>query len=390
MKLVFIRNSVKLKLGELKKKHLYRRRKIVEVYGPRAFVNGVEKLHLCSNDYLGLSSNQTVIKQALTSAHHISQCSSRLVAGNAPKLVELEEQIAKHKNKESSLLYPTGYMANLGVITALANHGTTIFSDEFNHASIVDACRLSGAYIKVFGHNDINELEKLLRSSSGLKIIITEGVFSMDGDIPDLRSICRLARDYEATTIVDDAHGDFVFGSSGSYSGIPEHLKINELVDIQISSLSKALGCFGGYVATSKEIADFLFNKSRQFIYTSALPEYFCAAALAAIPLAIRGNLQQKLFKNTDVLYRKLNDAGFCLNNYTTQIVSLMIGNEKLAVDFSNELSLKGIFVQPIRYPTVRIGMARIRLTVTSLHNEQELLTAADTLATVGKKKNII
>lgn len=388
--MVSIRNSVTQKLGELKKKHLYRRRKIVEVYGSRAFVNGVEKLHLCSNDYLGLSSNQTVIKQALKSLHHISQCSSRLVAGNAPKLVELEEQIAKHKNKESSLLYPTGYMANLGVITALANHGTTIFSDEFNHASIVDACRLSGAVIRVFGHNDVDELEKLLRSSSGLKIVITEGVFSMDGDIPDLRNICMLARDYEATMIVDDAHGDFIFGSHGSYSGIPEHLKVNKLADIQISSLSKALGCFGGYVATSKEIADFLFNKSRQFIYTSALPEYLCAAALAAIPLAMRGNLQRKLLKNTDVFYRKLNDAGFCLNKCTTQIISLMIGNEKVAVEFSDELSLKGIFVQPIRYPTVRIGTARVRLTVTSLHNEQELLTAADSLATVGKKKNII
>jgi glycine C-acetyltransferase len=388
--LVFIRNSVKLKLAELKKKHLYRRRKIVEVYGSRAFVNGVEKLHLCSNDYLGLSSNQIVIKKALTSAHHISQCSSRLVAGNAPRLVELEEQIAKHKSKESSLVYPTGYIANLGVITALANQGTTIFSDEFNHASIVDACRLSGAAIKVFAHNDVDELEKLLRSSSGLKIVITEGVFSMDGDIPDLRNICVLARDYKATMIVDDAHGDFIFGSPGSYSGIPEQLKVNGLVDIQISSLSKALGCFGGYVATSREIADFLFNKSRQFIYTSALPEYLCAAASAAIPLAMRGNLQRKLFRNTDVFCRKLNDAGFSLNKCTTQIISLMIGNEKSAVDFSDELLLKGIFVQPIRYPTVKIGTARIRLTVTSLHNEQDLLRAADSLAAVGKKKNII
>src|SRR5262249_17127324 len=149
--------------------------------------------------------------------------------------------------------YPTGYMANLGAITALANHDTTIFSDEFNHASIVDACRLSGAAIRVFGHNDVGELEKLLRSSSGLKIVITEGVFSMDGDIPDLRNICMLARDYEAATIVDDAHGDFIFGSPGAYSGIPEYLSVNEFVDIQISSLSKALGCFGGYVVTSRE-----------------------------------------------------------------------------------------------------------------------------------------
>src|SRR5262249_15913553 len=218
----------------------------------------------------------------------------------------------------------------------------------------------------------------------GLKIVITEGVFSMDGDIPDLRNICMLARDYEATMIVDDAHGDFIFGPHGSYSGIPEHLKVNKLADIQISSLSKALGCFGGYVATSKEIADFLFNKSRQFIYTSALPEYLCAAALAAIPLAMRGNLQRKLLKNTDLFYRKLNDAGFCLNKCTTQIISLMIGNEKVAVEFSDQLSLKRIFVQPIRYPTVKIGTARVRLTVTSLHNEQELLTAADSLATVG------
>ncbi|MFZ0512845.1 MAG: pyridoxal phosphate-dependent aminotransferase family protein [Candidatus Nitrosopolaris sp.] len=388
--MVFTPNSIKLELAELKKNNFYRRPQTVEVYGARVLVDGIEKIHLCSNDYLGLSRNPLVINEALSSLRHISQCSSRLVAGNAPKLLELEEQIAKHRDTESSLIYPNGYMANLGVITVLANKDTTIFSDELNHASIIDACRLSHATIKVFRHNDIEELSALLRSTTCDKIVVTEGVFSMDGDFSDLDQICCLAKDHNAIMIVDDAHGDFVFGSPGSYSGVPAYFDVKELIDVNVSSLSKGLGCFGGYVASSKLVRELLVNKSRQFIYTSALPEHLCAGALAAIPVAVNGNLQHRLFRNIAFFYKKLTDLGFSIDRSTSQIIPVMIGDEKLAIEFSKELLLNGVFVQPIRYPTVGKGKARLRLTVTSLHDKDDLQTAADSFEMVGKKMNII
>jgi glycine C-acetyltransferase len=390
MKLVFTSNSIEPELDELKKNNLYRQPKTVEVYGAKALVDGLEKVHLCSNDYLGLSRDPFVLKETITSLRHVSQCSSRLVAGNAPKLLELEEKIAKHRGTESCLIYPNGYMANLGVITALANKDTTIFSDELNHASIIDACRLSRANLKVFHHNDIEELNALLHSTNRNKIIVTEGVFSMDGDFSDLDQICRLAKDYNAITIVDDAHGDFIFGSPDSYSGVPAYFDVKELVDVNVSSLSKGLGCFGGYAAASKLVRELLINKSRQFVYTSALPEHLCAGALAAIPIALNGNLQNRLFRNVVFLCKKLKDLGFSIERSTSQIIPLMIGDEKLAMEFSSELLLNGVFVQAIRYPTVGKGKARLRLTITSLHTEDDLQTAADSFEIVGKKKNII
>jgi glycine C-acetyltransferase len=388
--LVFTRDSIELELDELKRNNLYRKPQTVEVYGAKALVDGVEKIHLCSNDYLGLSRNPQVIEEARATLDHMSQCSSRLVAGNSPKLLELEEQIAKHRDTESSLIYPSGYMANLGVITALANKDTTIFSDELNHASIIDACRLSGATIKVFRHNDIEDLNGLLRSTISNKIVVTEGVFSMDGDFSVLDQICRLVKEYNAIIIVDDAHGDFIFGSPGSYSGVPAYFDVKEMIDVNVSSLSKGLGCFGGYVASSKLVRELLVNKSRQFIYTSALPEHLCTAALTAIPVAQNGNLQGRLFRNVAFFYKKLKDFGFSIARSTSQIMPVMIGDEKLAIEFSNELSRNGVFVQPIRYPTVMKGKARLRVTITALHDKNDLQTAVDSFEMVGKKRNVI
>jgi glycine C-acetyltransferase len=281
-------------------------------------------------------------------------------------------------------------MANLGVITALANKDTAIFSDELNHASIIDACRLSRATIKVFRHNNIEDLNGLLRSTTSNRIVVTEGVFSMDGDFSVLDQICRLVKEYNAIIIVDDAHGDFIFGSPGSYSGVPAYFDVKEMIDVNVSSLSKGLGCFGGYVACSKLVRDFLVNKSRQFIYTSALPEHLCAAALAAVPIAQNGNLQEILFRNIAFFYKKLKDLGFSIVKSTSQIMPVMIGDEKLALEFSNELSRNGVFVQPIRYPTVMKGKARLRVTITALHDKNDLQTAVDSFEMVGKKRNVI
>ena len=212
------------------------------------------------------------------SPNFISQCSSRLISGNTSKLEELERSLSNHRNSESSLVYPTGYMANLGVISCIADKNTAIFSDELNHASIIDACRLSEAKTYVFSHNNVIELEhKILKSKEDRKIIITEGIFSMNGDFAKLAEISKIAETYGCILVVDDAHGDFIVGNKklNNYSGTPSLLDVDRNVDIHISSLSKGLGCFGGYVSCPEVIRDFLINKSRSFIFTSALPDFF-------------------------------------------------------------------------------------------------------------------
>lgn len=204
---------VKDQLDFLEKSGLYRRLRTVVAKGPTANVDGKEVINLCSNDYLGLSQNKRVIENTITAlSEEVSQCGSRLIAGNHPKIIELEGLLAYHRRTESALLYPTGYTANLGVVTTIADKNSTIFSDELNHASIVDACRLSGATIIVFRHNDTDHLQELMRRSRGRKIVITEGIFSMDGDMGKLSEIKSIADHHDAITIIDDAHGDFIFG----------------------------------------------------------------------------------------------------------------------------------------------------------------------------------
>jgi glycine C-acetyltransferase len=356
------------------------------VSGPTALVDGRNVIHLCSNDYLGLSQNAEVIRKAAEALQEVSQCSSRLVAGNHPRIVELEATLADHRGTESVLVYPTGYSANLGLLTTIADKNSTIFSDELNHASIIDACRLSGARIAVFRHNDAKDLEELMRKSKGRKILVTEGIFSMDGDISKLREICAIARERGAITVVDDAHGDFICGPG--FSGVPSML--NEKVDVHISSMSKGLGCFGGYVASDAQTRDLLVNTSRQFIYTSALPDHLCAAARSAIPLAKRGNLQSMLRENIHHLVTGMKRLGFLLGNSTSQIIPVLIGNERLALKFSEELLDSGVFAQAIRYPTVRKGAARLRLSVTAMLTADQIDEAVESFQRVGKRNNFV
>ncbi len=313
------------RLDSIKAANLYRTLRDVVVRGPVATINGREVIHLCSNDYLGLSQDRRVIHAAAKALTQVSQASSRLIAGNAPALEELEAMLAAHRRAEAALVYPTGYMANLGTLTALADKKTTIYSDELNHASIIDACRLTGAGVQVFRHNDAGHLESLMRGT-GRKIVVTEGIFSMDGDLADLRRICKVAQEYGAVMVVDDAHGDFVTGPR--FSGMPASLGVN--VDVHVSSLSKGLGCFGGYVAASRKTRELLINTSRQFIYTSALPDHLCAAAIAAVPLAKKGNLQKRLQSNIKLLTSHLKKQGFALASSSSQIIPVIVGDEPL------------------------------------------------------------
>lgn len=374
------------RLASLEKSDLYRRLRTVVVKGPTAEVDGKQVVHLCSNDYLGLSQNLHVIKKTIQALQEVSQCSSRLIAGNHPQVMELEGMLADHRRAEAALVYPTGYNANLGAVTAIADENSTIFSDELNHASIIDACRLSGAEIKVFRHNDNEHLEELVRNARGRKIVITEGIFSMDGDTAKLEEICSIAKDYDAITIVDDAHGDFIFGSG--FSGVPAKFEVD--VDIQISSMSKGLGCFGGYVASTTPIRELLINNSRQFIYTSALPDHLCAAAIAAIPLAKKGGLQKKLQRNIDYFSKTMKKLGFTLGSSASQIIPVMIGEEKLAMELSKELLRLGVFAQAIRYPTVRKGSARLRTSLTSMHTKKHIDAAIGAFEQAGKKTKLL
>lgn len=374
------------RLADLEKSNLYRTLRNVVVKGPTATVDGREAIHLCSNDYLGLSQDRRVVQAAIDALSHVSQCSSRLIAGNDPLTAELEGMLADHRGTEAALVYPTGYAANLGVVSALADKNCTIFSDELNHASIIDACRLSGATVKIFGHNDPVHLEGLLAGAAGRKIVITEGIFSMDGDLARLKQLCKIAQENDAMTIVDDAHGDFVIGPK--FSGVPA--KLGTDVDIHVSSMSKGLGCFGGYVATSTRVRELLVNTSRQFIYTSALPDHLCAAAIAAIPIAKKGALQKKLCANVDYFTSRIKKLGFTLGVSESQIIPVMVGDEKKAVAFSKDLLGNGAFAQAVRYPTVRKGAARLRVSLTAMHEKSHLDLAIDAFKTAGKKAGII
>jgi glycine C-acetyltransferase len=369
-------------LDSIENNGLYRRMKTVQVKGSMAVVDGKEVIHLCSNDYLGLSQNKEVLKKTTEALQEISQCSSRLIAGNHPEMLQLEKMLAEHRGTESTLVYPTGYVANLGALTTIAEKDSTIFSDELNHASIIDACRLSGATIKIFGHNDIFQLEELLKQTCGRKIIVTEGIFSMDGDTSRLQEISLVAKEHNAIMVVDDAHGDFVDGPD--FSGIPSKFGVD--VDIHISSMSKALGCFGGYIATTKPIRELLINRSREFIYTSALPSHLCSAAIAAIPLATKGNLQKRLQRNIDHFSAGMKKIGFEIASSKSHIIPVLMGQEKLAVDFSNKLLTAGVFAQAIRYPTVKRGSARLRVSLTSMHTREQIDITLNAFEKIGRK----
>jgi glycine C-acetyltransferase len=386
--LASIHEFIKEEISKLKTENLYRRLRIVENQNGSLIVDKKKIINFNSNDYLGLSSNQAIIKNTVKEFDEISQCSSRLVGGNHLNIEKLEQVLSKHRKTESSLVYTTGYSAVQGVISTLSDRDTTIFSDELNHASIIDGCRLGNAKIKIFRHNDTEHLLELLGGVSGKKILVTEGIFSIEGDMSNLNSICNFAKEFGVFTIVDDAHGDFVFGKNGS--GTPSELKVSNLVDIHISSLSKALGCFGGYVACNEMVRDYLINRSRQFIFTSALPTHLCNSALYAISIAKNGILQRRLFNNVRFLQNGLRKIGYDIGNSCSQIIPIHIGSENLAVKFADKLLQKGIFVHPMRFPTVKMGCAVLRLSLSASHTKEQLIYTLKELKNIGKKHKVI
>ena len=388
MKLASIPEFINSDINRLKSENLYRKLRNIDYQNGSFIVNNKEIINYNTNDYLGLSTNQLIIRNTVKGFDVISQCSSRLVGGNNFVIEKLENSLSRHRRTESSLVYTTGYTAVLGVLSTLADDQTTVFSDESNHASIIDGCKLSNSKIKVFRHNDVENLLELVRGVKGKKILVTEGIFSIGGDMSKLKSICKLAKEFGLFTIIDDAHGDFVFGKNAS--GTPSELGVNGLIDVHISSMSKALGCFGGYVASTKIVRDYLINKSRQFIFSSAIPTHLCKSALSGINIAKKGILQRKLFKNVNILHDGLRDIGFDIGNSSSQIIPVLIGSEKLAIKFADVLLQKGILVHPMRFPTVKKGSAVLRLSLSASHTKAQLDYSLDQIEAIGKKHNII
>lgn len=371
--------NIQYRLSEIKKQHLYRSLKYGKVSGPYITIDSKKLVNFCSNDYLGLSSTTITPRQL--------QSSSRLVSGNDLSFMMLEKKLASHKSQESSLVFPTGYMVNLGVIPTLVDKNTTIFSDELNHASIIEACKLSGAKLQVYKHNDVDDLEKKIKKIKiHNKIIITEGIFSMDGDYSKLKEISEISQKTDSFLIVDDAHGDFTVGKDGK--GTPNYFGVEKKIDVYISSLSKGLGSFGGYVASSGPVVDLCINKARSFIYTSALPSFLVEMSLSRIKQN-RTKKQKKLEQNTSLLISGLKQIGYQIKSQT-HIIPIIIGNERKTMEFGKFIYENKIFAQPIRYPTVPKNSARLRVSVTAWLESSHIDSALSVFERAAEKFRLV
>ena len=349
-----------------------------------------EYLMMASNNYLGLNFDTRVIEGALKGAQQYGTGSggSRLVSGTFPLFTELERSLAKFKNTEKALVFNTGYMANVGTISAVADKNTIIFSDALNHASIIDGCRLSRGAVKAYSHCDVDELKYLLKQAdrNTRKLIVTDGVFSMDGDIAPLDKLYELSRDYNALLMVDDAHAT---GTIGNGHGTAAYFNLEKEIDIQLGTLSKSLGSVGGYVAANSTIIDYLVNTSRSFIFSTALSPADIGAALAALHIletdaSVLGRLQE----NVNYMADQLTSMGIDATN-ETPIFPILIGRNEDTLAVSDYLYEAGIIGTAIRPPTVPIGESRIRLTVTAAHNKKQIDFVCQSLHNAMKQLNL-
>ena len=381
-------------LAALEEQGLRRRlRGVTGSQGRKIVLDGREVLNFCSNNYLGLADDSRLREAAVECIKEegIGSGASRLICGNMAAHRELEETIARFKGAESCLTFSTGYMANVGIISSIFGRDDMIFCDRLNHASIIDGIILSQAKFKRYPHNDMEALEEMLRAATGFRRrgIITDSVFSMDGDIAPLDKIMELARKYDCLVMIDEAHALGVMGKNGK--GLAEHFGVEDKIDIQMGTLSKAAGSFGAYCCGSKELIDLLVNKARSFVYTTALPPAVAAASKKAIEI-IRDEpaLRQELWTNTDYFHKAILAIGFNTLSSVTPIVPIVIGESTVAVEFSKRLLEQGIFVSAIRPPTVPQNTARLRLTVMATHTREDLGYTLEKLKVTGKELGLI
>ncbi|MGC1455220.1 MAG: 8-amino-7-oxononanoate synthase [Nitrospirota bacterium] len=367
-------------LSQLEERHLLRSLTVVEAYdGPRVTVKGRDMLLLCSNDYLGLA-NHPSLRQAAGQAmdrYGFGAGASRLISGTSPLHQALEDSIARFKGTEAAIVFNSGYAANIGIIPSIAGTGDVILSDSLNHASIIDGCRLSKAEVMVYRHKDVGQVEALLQKymKARRKLIVTDGVFSMDGDIAPLRDLVSLSEKYDAILMVDDAHGTGVLGKTGR--GTVEHLGLSGRVPIQMGTLGKAFGSFGAYAAGSNNLINMLINNARSYIYSTALPPSVCAASLAAIAVVEQEpGRRDRLWKNRSRFVNGLKSIGISTGNSETPIIPIVIGDSGRALQAAERLFECGIYASAIRPPTVPINAARIRTTITAAHTEGDIDSA--------------
>jgi 8-amino-7-oxononanoate synthase len=379
-------NEIEERLRDIRGRGLYRRMRVVSgPQGPRVLLDGRPVLLLCSNNYLGLAYHPTVREAAAEAAmrYGAGAGASRLVSGNMTIHRRLEEQLAEFKRSEACLLFGSGYLANVGVVSALAREGDVVFSDRLNHASIVDGCRLARAETFVYEHGDVEQLESGLRRAGGRgSLIVTDGVFSMDGDVAPLEEIVELAQRFDARMMVDEAHATGAVGPGGRGSVADAGLEGE--VDLVLGTLGKALGSYGAYVCCEGAIARYLVNTARTLIFSTALPPPSASAALAALELLrAHPHRVERLQRNGEVLRAALQADGVRTEPSETHIVPVVIGDPEAAVAASERLLEQGIFAQAIRPPTVPAGSSRLRLAAMASHTARELREVARAVASV-------
>ena len=363
---------------------------------PVCMFDGREVINLASNNYLGLTSHKALRKAAIEAVRKLGVGAGavRTIAGTMKLHMDLEEQIAKFKHTEACVVFQSGFTANAGTVSAVLGKDDMIISDELNHASIIDGARLSKATIKVFKHKDVADCERILQENAafpGKKLIISDGVFSMDGDIAPLPALCDLAERYGCIMMVDDAHSSGVLGRSGR--GTVDHFDCHGRVHIQVGTLSKAIGSMGGYVCGSRDLIDFLYLRARPFLFSTSHPPATAAACQAAFTLldsAEGEKLVKKLWANTKFFKRELKKRGFQFKASETPIIPIHVGDAAKAFEFSRKLFDAGVFAPAVGYPTVAEGKARLRAIVSAAHKREHLLKAADILAEVAKPLGIV
>lgn len=381
-------------LQDIKEKGNYRAiRYIKPLSATKVLYNSKEHLNLCSNSYLSLHVHPDIISAArqATEEYGSGTCSSRSVAGSIDLYEELEGEIAAYKGYSNALIFSNGYMANIGIISTLTDMGDVIFSDELNHSSLIHSMRLSRAKKVIYKHRDVNDLEKKIRRNRGRgrKFIVTESIFSMDGDIAPLRDIFELKKKYDVHIMLDDAHGTGVFGEKGT--GLEELFGLSGSIDVHMATFGKALGSFGAFVLADKILLEYLVNRAKTFMYTTALPPSSLAASLAALRL-IKNDIsfKEELWENIDYMRGNLMQAGFDLKKSAGPIIPIVVGEDAKTIKMQEILMEKGLFLQAIRPPTVPEGTSRLRLTVVKGFARDEMDYAIDAIIDAGRKMGLI
>jgi len=387
-------------LDELKAKGTHFRLRVLEdEQAPVCTFDGKKVINLASNNYLGLTTHPKLREAALeaTRKYGVGSGAVRTIAGTMKIHMELEEKIARFKNVEACVVFQSGFAANAGTVSAVLGKDDFIISDQLNHASIIDGARLSRAKILVFEHKNMAQAEERLASvqhEPGKKLLISDGVFSMDGDIGPLPALCDLAEKYGAIMMVDDAHASGVLGRNGR--GTVDHFHVHGRVDIQVGTLSKAIGALGGYVCGTRDLIDFLYHRARPFLFSTSHPPSVAATCIAAFEvLENEPERIERLWENTHFWKKELGLLGFDIGGRTTPasetpITPIIIGDGKLTMDFSRELFQEGVLGTGIAFPTVPEGKARIRTIMTATHTREELEQALDVLKRVGTRMGIV